>query len=128
FARVTSLPQLETQMLAAINDLRRRQGLAALRPSSGLGAAAYQQSLSMAEHGFFGHESYGGSPFWKRVASKYPSRGRSWSVGENLVWRSPELSAQAGLDLWLGSPEHRKNLLAPAWREIGLGAVHVTSA
>jgi uncharacterized protein YkwD len=128
FARVTSLPQLETQVLAGINTLRRSQGLPALRASSALDAAAYEQSVSMAQHGFFGHESYGGSPFWKRVAARYARRGHSWSVGENLVWRSPELGAQAAIDLWLASPEHRANLLAPAWREIGLGAVHVQSA
>jgi uncharacterized protein YkwD len=128
FARVTSLPQLEAQVLAGINDLRRSQGLAPLRASPALDAAAYEQSVSMAEHGFFGHESYNGSPFWRRVATKYATRSRSWRVGENLIWRSPELSARAALELWLASPEHRKNLLTPAWREIGLGAVHMSSA
>jgi uncharacterized protein YkwD len=28
----------------------------------------------------------------------------------------------------LASPTHRENLLAPAWREIGLGAVHAIGA
>jgi uncharacterized protein YkwD len=82
----------------------------------------------MAEHGFFAHASYGGSPFWKRVAARYASGAGSWSVGENLLFRSPELSAQAALQLWLQSPEHRSNMLSPMWREIGLGAVHVSSA
>jgi uncharacterized protein YkwD len=26
------------------------------------------------------------------------------------------------VNLWLKSPPHRKNLLDPAWREVGLGA------
>jgi uncharacterized protein YkwD len=30
--------------------------------------------------------------------------------------------------MWLNSPEHRKILLTARWREIGLAAVHVTSA
>jgi uncharacterized protein YkwD len=30
--------------------------------------------------------------------------------------------------MWLRSPVHRANLLAAQWREIGIGAVHVTSA
>jgi uncharacterized protein YkwD len=127
-SRMVGLPQLESQVLAGINDLRRRAGLAPLKASSSLGAAAYEQSVSMAEHGFFAHTSYGGSPFWKRVAARYASGAGSWSVGENLVYRSPQLSAQAALQLWLQSPEHRSNMLSPMWREVGLGAVHVTSA
>lgn len=69
-AGMTSLPQLQTQVLAEINDLRRKQGLVPLRLSTALRSAACEQSRSMAEHGFFGHESYGGSPFWKRVAAR----------------------------------------------------------
>jgi uncharacterized protein YkwD len=122
------LPQLQNQVLAGINDLRRKGGLVPLRLSATLTAAAYEQSASMAEHGFFSHTSYGGSPFWKRVAAKYATRSRSWSVGENLVWRSPWLDSQMALALWLQSPEHKKNMLSPMWREIGLGAVHVASA
>jgi uncharacterized protein YkwD len=30
--------------------------------------------------------------------------------------------------MWMGSPEHRANLLKGEWREIGLSAVHVASA
>jgi uncharacterized protein YkwD len=30
--------------------------------------------------------------------------------------------------LWMNSPPHRANLLAPIWREIGLGAVHSDAA
>jgi uncharacterized protein YkwD len=127
-ARLVSLPQLENQLLTRINDLRRKAGLVPLKPSAALGAAAFTQSASMAEHGFFAHESYGGSPFWKRVAATYAARRGTWSVGENLAWRSPELNARTALDLWLKSPEHRDNLLSPTWREIGLGAVHADSA
>jgi uncharacterized protein YkwD len=127
-ARLISLPQLENQVLVRINDLRRKAGLVPLRPSGALGVAALEQSASMAEHGFFAHASYGGSPFWQRIAAKYASRADSWSVGENLLWRSPGLSAGTALGLWLRSPDHRENLLSPAWREIGLGAVHADSA
>ena len=30
--------------------------------------------------------------------------------------------------MWLESPGHRRVLLTPAWREIGLSAVHTASA
>ena len=54
----------------------------------------------------------------------YPLAGyRSWSVGENLLWSSPGVDPARALDLWMGSPEHRANILNPRWREIGIGAV-----
>ena len=126
---VTVLPRLETRLLTRINDVRRAAGLAPLRASVALAAAAHEQSLSMAEHGFFSHDSFSGAPFWKRVETRYPKpAGGAWRVGENLVWSSPQLSAQRALELWLNSPPHRQNLLTAAWREVGIAAVHASSA
>jgi uncharacterized protein YkwD len=116
--------ELETQMLAAINNLRRARGVVPLRLSRALAAAASRHSLSMADHGFFEHASLDGSPLSKRVQAAYPKNGSRWRLGENLAWASPGLSPRQALALWLASPPHRENLLLPAWREIGLGAVH----
>ena len=30
--------------------------------------------------------------------------------------------------MWLNSPEHKANLMNPRWREIGVSAVHTTTA
>ncbi len=30
--------------------------------------------------------------------------------------------------MWMRSPEHRANILAPRWREVGIAAVHLDSA
>jgi uncharacterized protein YkwD len=126
---ITEVPTLETKVLAAINDLRRSRGLKPLRASLPLAAAARQHSVSMAKHGYFDHASLNGLPFWKRVEAKYrPRGGRFWSVGENMAWAAPGLSAGRALELWLTSPGHRENLFAPVWREIGLGAVHALAA
>jgi uncharacterized protein YkwD len=121
---IARMRALEPQVLAAINDFRQAHGLAPLRLSRGLARVASQHSLSMAEHGYFEHQSLDGSAFWKRVQAAYPRSGRLWGVGENLVWAYPALNAQQALALWLASPPHRKNLLSPVWREIGIGAVH----
>ena len=45
-------------------------------------------------------------------------------AGETLLWASPDVNAKRALQMWLESPEHRRILLTPAWREIGLSAVH----
>jgi uncharacterized protein YkwD len=63
------------------------------------------------------------------LEAKYAVDGhRFWSVGENLAWATPNLNAQETLELWLKSPEHRKNLLKPTWRDIGVGGVFVHPA
>ena len=118
---------LEPQVFAAINDLRRAQGLAPLRMSRALSLAADEHSLSMAEHGYFEHSSLDGSPFSRRVVALYAPGKRRWSVGENLVWASPGLSARRVLDLWLASPPHRATLLSPTWRDVGLGAIRAVA-
>jgi uncharacterized protein YkwD len=125
----TALSTLEQGVLADINALRREHHLAPLRVSSRLSAAARQHSSEMAARGYFSHSSANGSSFDRRIARYYPMGGsRYWSVGENLLWSSPDVDAGGALDMWWNSPEHRKNMLTARWREIGLSAVHVSGA
>jgi uncharacterized protein YkwD len=120
---------LETAVLASVNQLRAKRGLRALRFSARLSAAADQQSRAMGAKGFFSHNSSDGSAFWKRIRRHYTDRNyRYWSVGENLLWSSPDVQASQALDMWMKSPSHRANLLSKKWREIGLAAVHVHAA
>ena len=127
--RAASLSTLEQGVLADINTLRKQHGLAPLRLSGNLSAAARQHSSEMAARGYFSHDSANGSSFDKRIARYYPmGRSRYWSVGENLLWSSPDVDAGGALNMWWNSPEHRKNMLTSRWREIGLSAVHVAAA
>jgi uncharacterized protein YkwD len=120
---------LEAEVLDEINELRRSRGLAPVRISVALRRAADAHSTAMVTRGFFAHESIDGSAFWKRVARFYPRRPRgSWAVGENLLWSSPDVNGAGALRTWLDSPPHRKILLTPSWREVGLSAVHAASA
>jgi uncharacterized protein YkwD len=119
---------LERGIVAEINAFRRKRSLPALRVSRPLTAAAAGHSQSMGRFGFFAHESRDGSAFSKRVARAYKSSGfRRWTVGENLLWGT-DLDAAASLAAWVASPGHLRNLLNPAWREIGLSAVRVRDA
>jgi uncharacterized protein YkwD len=121
--------QLQVALLAQINSFRASHGLGRLRVSRGLTAAASAHSAQMARLGFFGHNSANGQSFSQRIARSYTPRGfRSWSVGENLVWGGPDIAPARAFRLWLSSPPHRANLLTARWREVGLGAVHSTSA
>jgi uncharacterized protein YkwD len=128
-ARISSIPALEQQALAAINKLRHSKGLTKLKMNAALSLAALGHSQSMAQHGFFRHDGWDGSPFWTRIKPTYrPQHGKYWSVGENLVWGAPDLFADEAVEIWMNSPPHRENLLKPSWREVGLGAVHVLHA
>lgn len=120
-ANLSARDALEHEVLGAINALRRQHGLAPLRASRALSAAADAHSTAMAGRGFFAHGA-----FSRRVARYYTRAGyRTWAVGENLLWSSPDVDAANAVRMWLNSPGHRRILLTARWREIGLSAVHV---
>jgi uncharacterized protein YkwD len=128
-ARGTRQSSLESQLAQQINVVRRGYGLKPLKVSFKLASAAASHSREMGVDGYFEHESFDSTPFWKRVARWYPSRGwRSWSVGENLLYRSPDVTAESSVEMWMNSPPHRENLLSRTWREVGISALHFDSA
>src|SRR5918911_864558 len=90
----TAMRTLEQGVLANINALRKQHGLGPLRFSTKLSSA-------------------------RGIARFYPmGSSRYWSVGENLLWSSPDGDPSGALNMWLNSPPHKKNLLSPRWREI----------
>jgi uncharacterized protein YkwD len=61
----------------------------------------------------------------KRIQRFDPSGTGSFSsVGENLLWSSPDVSPRKALQMWLASPDHRANLMHSRRREIGVAALH----
>jgi uncharacterized protein YkwD len=121
---IVRVPSLEAEVLAAVNALRSARGLRTLRSDVTLARGAQEHSMSMAQNGYFAHTSAKDAPFWARGDA-----GRRFrSVGENIAWASPTLSASETIVLWLRSPTHRAILLAKGWRVIGLGAVHAQAA
>ncbi|HKO26782.1 MAG TPA: CAP domain-containing protein [Solirubrobacteraceae bacterium] len=124
-----NLGTMNHQVLAAINHFRVAHGLVALRESAGLDRSARQHSLEMGRLGYFAHSSADGTVFWRRIQHYYPAKGHPyWSVGENLAWGAPSLSASGSLKLWIGSAPHLKNLLSRQWRQIGISAVGAAHA
>lgn len=123
------LRSLNHQVALAINTFRQAHGLTPLRVSTALNASARQHSLEMGAKGYFDHPSADGTAFWKRIQHYYTRDGYSyWTVGENLLWSSPTISADEALKLWIGSPEHRRNLKDKNWRNLGVSSVYVVNA
>lgn len=126
---LVALPALSGQVVAAVNRVRLAHGLRELTQAAGLKAAALQHSMEMGRDGYFAHESHDGTSFWKRLLAFYPSgASRCWSAGENLVYSAAGLSADQAVQLWMNSPEHRRNLLDPQWHQLGVAAVEVVGA
>jgi len=116
-------------VLHRLNEIRVQHGLVPVKLNAALTVAATQHSREMGARGYFEHASADGTSFWKRIERWYgPGGFRIWSVGENLLWSSPDIDPVGALELWMASPEHRRNILDPAWRAIGVSAVHLGAA
>jgi uncharacterized protein YkwD len=124
-----SLQTLNHQVLVAVNQFRAAHHLHALTLSRALDRSASEHSLQMGKDGYFAHPSADGTAFWRRIQRYYASRHYAyWSVGENLLWAAPTVSAGRAMKMWIASPDHLRNLLTPQWRQIGVSAVHVVRA
>jgi uncharacterized protein YkwD len=124
-----AMPALGHEVLDAVNEFRVAHHLVPLHRSARLARAAGLHSREMARDGYFAHRSANGSAFWRRIARFYGSRGyRYWTVGENLLWAAPGVTAPAAMKMWVASPEHLRNLLTRQWRRIGVSVVHVRRA
>jgi uncharacterized protein YkwD len=125
-----TLSALEQTTIVQINALRVSKGLAPLTVSRLLYDSASFHNQDMLAGGFFGHQSTDGEDFGQRLELYYPPHRFSYyAVGENLFWAPAAIvDSTAILSRWMGSSEHRKNLLGPSWRQIGISAVTVPSA
>jgi uncharacterized protein YkwD len=117
--------QMESSITCLINDERSSYGLQPVVPNGDLRQAALSHSNEMINQSYFEHTSPSGVTFMDRIESTGYMRGaRTWTVGENLVWGTGPLSTpEALVTAWMNSPPHRENLLRPAFREIGVGAL-----
>jgi uncharacterized protein YkwD len=117
----TAVSAFEETLLARINAERRKAGARPLSVAKGLMTAATSHARSMARDGYFAHTSSDGSTPSSRIRRFYDGR----KTGETLLWRAPDLTPAAAVQMWLGSPPHRAVLLSADFREIGLAAIHL---
>jgi uncharacterized protein YkwD len=113
------LTRSESALLTVMNQVRVAHGLRPLRADARLETAARGHSKSMLRTGTFAHGAFNARI--RRVGVRSPR------VGENLAWGAGAF-AQARLivQMWMGSPAHRANLLHPGYRMVGVGAVKGT--
>ncbi len=121
----TSVATIRRATLCLINQERRARGLRGLRMSRTLSRPAQRHSADMAARRYFSHTSPSGTTMGARIArSGYTRGGRAYVIGENIAWGTGTISTPASIvRSWMNSPGHRANILAPRYREVGIGVV-----
>ncbi len=108
-----------------INRERVSRGLPALEPDVRLERAGRAHARDMVRRGYFSHVTLEGTrPSDRLRDAGYVGDGGWWRVGETLAWgRGALSSAPAVVRAWLRSRSHRRILLHPGYRDLGVGAI-----
>lgn len=109
-------------LLCDMNVLRAGEGLPPLEIDRRLAQAAQGMADDLAAHRLFSHIASDGETLTDRVtASGYVGRD-GWLLAENIGWGSRNLSSPFEVSQsWMGSPDHRRNLLDPDLTDVGIG-------
>jgi uncharacterized protein YkwD len=115
--------QIRQATLCLLNAQRSAHGLRELRANPRLRRAATGYVRLMASGNFFSHTSPSGSTPLSRITfTRYLRGARSWTIGENLAWGTGSFATPQGtVNAWMNSAGHRRNILNPTFREIGIG-------
>jgi uncharacterized protein YkwD len=114
-AATAKLTRPEAALLNAMNRARARNGLGPLTVDGRLERVARGHTREMLATNTFAHGSF---------VQRMTQFDAIFSVmGENLAWGAgPRGTAGVIVAAWLASPEHRANLLDPAFSRVGVGA------
>ena len=142
------VPKIEEQIAELTNKAREDMGLPSLVIDAEIGAIARAHSSTMIEKRRFSHSAGGTTPTERAFAAGYTCKAwqsqysYSYGLGENISkvprvtswiitgrthknpesWRTaPSVVAEYIVNGWMNSPGHRKNILDPGFRRIGVG-------
>lgn len=111
---------LQRAVVRSVNSARARHGLPPVRLHSRLTRASSAHSADQLRTGRASHESADGTPFRQRLR-RYTRARRS---GETIIWLTAgqPVAARRIVRMWLASRAHRRVLMDPRFRRIGVGA------
>ncbi len=120
---IPGIDSIRQEFLDAVNQARSAARTCGTTPypaapavnwNDNLAMAAYLHSSDMAINGFFSHTGSDGSSPGVRITRE----GYDWrTYGENIAVNYPTVSA--AMQGWLGSDGHCRNIMNPAFQEIG---------
>jgi uncharacterized protein YkwD len=110
----------ERAMLCLTNYARRRSGLRPLALRSPLEQVAQSKLAADVSCNEFSHTPCNAS-FTKSFAP-YLGDAAAYDIGENIAWSTGGFATpRETMTAWLDSPDHRANILNPAFRDLGVG-------
>ena len=110
------LPAMRKEMLDRVNAERTRRGIPDIHSSAVLDRVAQSYAEDMLKRSYYGHESPEGDTVRERVIE---GGYKMSAVGENVASGQPTIEeVMAG---WMGSLEHRNNILSRIFVEVGFG-------
>lgn len=102
-------------IIQLVNKERLSQGLTVLSENTVLDAAARDKAQDMIKNDYFAHTSPDGKSSWYW----FEKNGYDYKfAGENLAINFTNAESQQ--DAWMKSATHRKNILNPSYKEIGV--------
>lgn len=115
-AGLRDLERVRAGILAEVNAQRKKAGVPPLGANALLDRAAQRHAEDMLARGYFAHES----PARKTVRERAREAGYDWrAVGENIA--EGQFTVDEVMRTWMDSPGHRRNILDPDFRELGVG-------
>ena len=118
-----NLEDIRAAVICLHNEERAKADVAMLRSDSRLTAAAQGHAEDMVTNGYFSHDTPTGvNPFDRMRRTGYIARGFVWNASETIAWASgSRATPRSVVTAWLYSTSQRLTLLAPDFRDIGVG-------
>jgi uncharacterized protein YkwD len=107
---------VQRQVLALVNENRRRGGCDGLTLDRRLIVAANRHAADMARRGYFAHRSPNGQGAGDRVEDA----GYDWSRYSENIARGQDSPAEV-VNGWMNSPGHRENIMDCRLHQMGVG-------
>ena len=112
----------EQQLFTLTNQARASAGLPTLRWDATLAGIARWRSQDMATRDYFSHNI---PPTGEMVFDVMDQQGYCYQLaGENIGWNNypDDQATDVVQNDFMNSPEHRQNIMGPAWNVAGIGA------
>lgn len=126
------ITSVQADMLQQVNDARSKphrcgdKDYSATAPLSWdckLKQAALVHTIDMAENNFFSHTGSDGLNAGMRISAQ---GYRAWSWGENIA--AGFSAVESVMSAWLESPGHCKNIMNPAFKDLGTARVQISTS
>ena len=118
-----NLDLIRDAVICLHNEARGEDGVALLERDGRLETAADEHAQDMVAEGYFAHDSLSGvDPFERMRHTGYIGRGIVWNAGETIAWASgSSATPKSVVDAWMNATTQRLTMLAPDFRDIGVG-------